>query len=314
MGQESASPLVVEDEQVAETIPPGFELAALRAHPLFPAAIRAHAESMVGLHSRSRMAGWFLSDRTLAILAHAAVSLDADVRDDDPRSGLTPGRFKAFCVRTGMCSEGRAAAILAFMRLTGHLEAGTHPADRRITRLRPSAKLLATTRSRIRAQSAAVAMICPAVAHGLDRLDRPDFEREMYVEFLRRFTSARRVVDQVPELRLFTERDVGVLILYALMLGADPLEPFPTGKPVPLSIAALARQFNVSRTHVLRLIRDGERADLLSRVGEKGEQVALAPQLQEGLRAMSAAVFQIGALCLRAAMSKTGAPGTADTG
>ena len=72
MGQESASARVTELEEVAETIPPGFELDVLRAHPKCPAAMRAHAESMVRLHSRSRMAGWFLSDRTLAILAHAA--------------------------------------------------------------------------------------------------------------------------------------------------------------------------------------------------------------------------------------------------
>jgi hypothetical protein len=282
----------------ADFIPPHLELDALRAHPSFPAAIRACAAEMVKLYSRSRFLGWFLSDRTLAILAHMAICLDADANDDDPRSGLTPSRFKSFCVQNGMCSEGRATAILAFMRLTGHLEAETHPADRRITRLRPSLKLLETMRSRLRAQFAGTVMVCPEIAVAADRLGRRDFERIMSLEFLRRYTAGARVIDpRARGLRLFGERDAGLLILLSLMLGADESEPLPPAGPVPLSIAALARRFSVSRTHVLRLIREAESAGFLTRVGEKGELVALGPALNEELRHMFAATFQLAALC-----------------
>jgi hypothetical protein len=281
----------------SDAVPPQLERAMLRDHPQFPAAMRACAASMVKLHNRSRFLGWFLSDRTLAILAHAAISLDADASDDDPQSGLSPGSFKSFCARTGMCGEGRATAILAFMRLTGHLEAETHPADRRITRLRPSDKLLETMRSRLGAEFAAVAMICPEIAPAAEQLGSREFEHQMSREFLTRFKIGARFIDHAPDLRLFVERDVGVMVLFALMLEADPAEPLPPANPVPLSIAALARRFRVSRTHVLRLIREAEAAGLMTRLGEKGEQISFAPKLQEGIKDFFAALFQLTALC-----------------
>ena len=286
-------------------IPPQFELATICGHPQFPAAMRIFAENMIGLHSRNRMFSWFLNDRTLAILAHAAVSLDADMRDDDPRSGLTPSRFKSFCARAGLCSEGRATAILAFMRLTGHLVAETHPADRRITRLRPSQKLMETTRSRTAYQFASAAMVCPEIAPGVERLADPAFERQVFTEFHGRFPTRPYVVEQFPEMRLFTDRDAGVMTLFVLMLGADPSDSLPPSRPVPLSIAALARQLGVSRTHILRLVRDSEAAGLLTRIGDKGEQVAFAPRLREGLQNLVAALFQLALLCMWAAMTKT---------
>jgi hypothetical protein len=296
MGQDSSA-LDAGGGRDSDVVPPRLELATLRGHPQFPAAMRACAAGMVKLHVRGRFIGWFLSDRVLAILAHAAVCLDADANDDDPRSGLSPGSFKTFCVRTGMCGEGRATAILAFMRLTGHLEAEVHPADGRITRLRPSAKLLETTRSRLGAEFAALAMVCPEIAPAAERLGDPDFEREMAVEFLKRWRIGARFIDHAPDLRLFLERDVGIVTLFALMLEADPSEPVPPANPVPLSIAALARRFRVSRTHILRLIRDAESAGLMTRLGEKGEQIAFAPKLREAIRDFFAAMFQLTALC-----------------
>jgi hypothetical protein len=280
-----------------EVVPPQLELDVLQTHVRFPEAMRFCASNMVRLHNRGRIMGWFLSDRTLAILAHAAVSLAMDARGDDPQSGLSPGSFKAFCTRTGMCGEGRATAILAFMRLTGHLEAEVHPADRRITRLLPSGKMLETMRSRLAAEFAAVAMVCPEVAAAADLLGSEDFEREMARQFLKRWRIGKRFLDHAPALRLFAERDVGMLILFALMLGADPSKPFPPAEPVPLSIAALARYFHVSRTHVLRLIRDAEAAGLVTRLGDKGELVSLSPKLQDGLRRFFATLFQFTALC-----------------
>ena len=301
MGQGSSA-LAAGHGGSGEPIPPRFERAAILAHPHFPDAVRAFADGMVALHSRSRVLGWFLSDRILAMLAHAAIALDADLDEDDPRSGLTPGRFKAFCVQAGLCSEGRATAILAFMRLSGQLEAAGHPADRRITRLRPSAKLLESMRSRLRAHIAAASMVCPDIAPAAAQLGDPKFERPLSLEFLRRYREGPRLIDEAPDLRLFAERDVGVLILFALMLGAGPADPLPPAGPMPFSINALSRRFHVSRTHVLRRVRDAEASGLLTRHGERGEQVSFTPRLREGLRRLIASLFQLASLCVWAAM------------
>ena len=286
----------------SEPIPGPLETAVLRAHPQFPAAMRSSARSAVELYSRGRVMGWLMSDRTLLVLSLAAVSLDADTRDDDDRSGLTPGRFKAFCVQNRVCSEGRAAAVLAFMRLSGYIESAVHPADRRITRLKPSEKLREMTRSRLRAQLEAAAMICPEIAPAVERLDHPPFERRFYLQSLARFRSGMRLLTHAPVLRLFADRDVGLLVLYALMLGASASDGLPPAEPVPLSIAALSRRFRVSRTHILRLIRDAEAAGLLSRVGERGEQVRFSPELQDALRNFVAAGLQHVGVCAWRAM------------
>ena len=285
-----------------DPIPPELEIDALRAHPRFAEAMRACARNTIDYHGRGRMIGWLLSDRTLFVLGLAAVGMDADGRPDDSRSGLTPGRFKAFCVHNGVCSEGRAAAILAFMRLSGHLEAESHPADRRITRLRPTAKLFEIARTRLRPQIAAAAMVCPQVAPAVDLFEDPEFERRMYSSLLERYDAGMRLIPHGPALRLFAERDVGVLVLFSLLLEAPASDRLSEDTPLPLSIAALARQFRVSRTHILRLIRDGETAGLLFRAGERGEQVRFSPRLLEDLSRFVAATFQYLALCAWQAM------------
>ena len=285
-----------------DLVPPRYRLAVLQDHPRFDEAMRLCAVNSIDMHSRGRVMGWLMSDRTLAVVALAAVCLDADMQADDLRSGLTPGRFKAFCVHNRVCSEGRAAAVLAFLRLSGHVEAEGHPADRRITRLRPSPKLLEMVRTRIRSQIEAASLICPEVAPAIAQLDNPEFERRLYIDFLDKFISGMRLLAQAPQLRLFADRDVGVLVLLALSLDADAADAMPPTGPMKLSIAALARRFRVSRTHILRMVRDAEAAGLLTRIGEKGEQVCFSPQLREGLRNLIAAMFQYLTVCATAVL------------
>ena len=66
---------------------------------------------------------------------------------------------------------------------------------------------------------------------------------------------------------------------------------------MPLSIEELSRRFRVSRTRVLRLIRDAESAGLLSRTGERGEHIVFGAALNDSLNGFVAASFQHVALC-----------------
>lgn len=283
------------------SFPAELQLAALRAHPRFAEAVRVSIGNVLVFYGRNRPLGWFFNDRTLTMVGHATMAMDADASPSDPGSGLTPGRFKGFCAETGLCSEGRAAAVLAIMRLGGYLEAEPHPADRRITLLRPTAKMLEMIRNRLRIASPAVAMLCPEVAPLIARLGSRGAERAMYREFGRRFLGGYRVLHHAPQIKLFAERDKGMLVLCELMRLADPAGPLPPSEPLPLSLAALARRFHVSRTHVLRLVRDAEAAGLLARTGAKGEWVRFEPPLREGLANFFAASFQMLGVCVLAA-------------
>ncbi len=54
-------------------------------------------------------------------------------------------------------------------------------------------------------------------------------------------------------------------------------------RPVSVSIASLARRFNVSRVYVLKLLRDAERAGLIARAGLGGEAITILPPLRKGV-------------------------------
>lgn len=279
-------------------------LAAMRAHPRFAEAMRASAERLVALHRRNRLLSWFLSDRPLALIGYLVIYLHLEGRDKDPLSGLTPGRFRNFCRTHGLCSPGRASAILAFMRLTGHVEAVPHPEDKRVIQLRPSEKLMDIARARLERQFTVITLLRPDIAPAVAALGDPDFEAALFRNLGAWFASGGRFLDHAPRLRLFGERDAGMLILYGLMLSGEPDDqPVPT-KPVPISISALAKQFQVSRTHVLRLLRDAERENLLTRSsGEKADTVTLSPGLAEDIQNLQAGLFQLLATCAADALA-----------
>ena len=64
----------------------------------------------------------------------------------------------------------------------------------------------------------------------------------------------------------------------ALLLAGDPEDGFPPERPIRFSVAGLARRFRVSRPHVLKLLREAEKAGFLSREDGIG---TLTPRLCE---------------------------------
>lgn len=278
-------------------------LAALRAHACFAAAMRASVESLIALHRRNRVMGWLLSERPLALIGHAVIYLHFDRRGDGAQTGLTSSRFRTFCTSNRVCSAGRASAILAFLRLTGHIEAVPHPGDRRVTQLRPSEKLMEIARARLERQFEAISLIRPDMTPSIAALGDPDFETVLFRNLGTWFVSGSRLLDRAPGLRLFAERDAGMLILWSLMLAGEAGDgPVPV-KPVPISISALAKQFQVSRTHVLRLLRDAEAAGLLTRGCAKAETITISPDLAEDMQNLQAGLFQLLATCAADALA-----------
>ena len=67
-----------------------------------------------------------------------------------------------------------------------------------------------------------------------------------------------RLLQFAPELRVFAERNGGLMILFSLVIAADLDDTMPPTRPVRVSISELARRFSVSRVHVGRLLRDAE--------------------------------------------------------
>jgi hypothetical protein len=264
-------------------------VARLRAHPDFVRAMIASARGSVALHRNSRMVSWMLSDRARALLPYVVFYLDATSRDDDPRSGLTVSRAKALCAETGICSPGRAAACMALLQFGGFIMPAPASADRRVRRLVPSEKLKAVQRERLVRQFGAIAIVMPEVADALPLVGDAGFERAFWRHVGEQFIGGVRVLDYA-DLGLFAERNAGMVILFSLMLAGQADDRTLPAGPLAIPLAEIARNFQVSRTHVLRLLRDAEAAGFLAREGAP-DRLRFLPPLVDALQDMFAALF-----------------------
>jgi hypothetical protein len=287
---------------------PGGELSAeavvaLCAHPNFARAMRAVLTDNVGLYRGNRILNYVGYDRGRLIVAMLAFYLHASRRPGDPTSGLTAQSLKSLCVEQDVCSPGRARAMLSLMRLFGYV-ASAPGGDRRFKILVPTELLVASLRQRWGAMFAAVALVLPEGAAAGAALARDDFLGALVCRGMDQYRRGVRLLQFAPELRLFAERNAGLMILFSLAIAADPDDTMPPTRPVRVSISELARRFSVSRVHVGRLLRDAEAEGLIERTAGAPEAITLLPPLSHALRQSVALIFLFFAHCARAALTE----------
>lgn len=277
-------------------------IAALRARPGFPPAVRRSAAGMVAMYQGRHLLNWLLDDRGRLLFSYIALYLDATRASGDAASGLTPTRMKALCTELEVCSPGRAGAMLSLMRFSGYLAPDIQVVDRRQRRLVATEKLSALLRERWQLHFTAMAPLMPDGAALVSALGDPAFERAMVMAMVARFRAGFRPVHSAPGLGLFGERNGGMLILMSLLSAGEPEDTVPPQRPVPISIAALARRFSVSRPHVLKLIRDAADEGFLERIGADSGRVVLKPKLAEAAQNFFATMYLFFADSAREAM------------
>lgn len=281
-------------------------VADLRRHPNFPQAMRLSAEGAVAIYRTNKLLNLLLSDRARALFTHVALYLH--FRGTEPgRPGLTVGALKDLCMELGLCSRGRCEALIALMRAGGLLTAAPDP-DRRRRLLVPTEKLLALHRARWGLHFESMHGLVPQAADYLAAVrSDPAFTEAFAIALGRRFVAGLRVLDHAPDLETFAERNAGFVILFSLALSGNASEGFPSEGPVQLSINALARNFSVSRKHVLSLLRDAELKHLLMRSGAANNEVRLLPRGREAMETMFATMFLYLAQCADEALgARTG--------
>jgi hypothetical protein len=64
---------------------------------------------------------------------------------------------------------------------------------------------------------------------------------------------------------VFTTRDSGSMILFEIMHSAQPGDAYPPRGPLNCSVTELAAKYEVSRSHVLKMLRDAEKDGSLVR-------------------------------------------------
>jgi hypothetical protein len=260
--------------------------ATLIAHPRFAQAGRIVAAGLVALYQRERIVNLTMPDRVRYIISLFALHLHFSGRANDPNSGLIASRLARLCVERKICSVGRAEAMLAIMREFGHLVPAPSEEDRRLRRLVPAESLFEWHRRRCTHFFAASAKVMPQYAEALAAFDTPQFMPKFMRYLAESHVAGFFYVELIPDIRLFYDRNAGGAILMSIMLAGASDDTFPPSRPVSISLSAMARDFEVSRVHVRRLIQDAVSAGLLRRIG--ADQLEVSPRLADAVRRVAA--------------------------
>lgn len=256
----------------------------IRHHPRFTDATIALARAGLDLYSGNRFLNLLTNDRGRFIISLLIVAF---ARDGE---GLTARRLGAACVATGLCSDGRARALLHLMRWSGHVEASGHG-------FRQTEKLMALHRERLRRVLPAIIAVLPGREAALDLIETPGFAEAFCAAQGQAFLAGRRAGEGAPDVVPIVERNAGLLVLIALYLikvGADP---------GPLTVAGLARRFHVSRPHINKLVQLAEQRDLARR---SAEGLSPGPALRAAVQSVFATVIATNRDILDEVLASTG--------
>lgn len=289
MGVGSSDDAVLQGEVGAVRLPPSAAdaaaMAAIRAHPRYRETTVAFAREAVALYRGNRFLNVVANDRGRFFVAILAMRMDAEPE------GLTAARLAAACTTTGLCSPGRARALLRLMQWSGHLRAEG-------ARLRPTAALIGLHRERLAALLPIVAALRPEIAAAPAAVARDAYVVAFCAAQAGSFLAGTRLGEHAPALAPFGDRNAGLLVLFCLYLAASgQAEAAP-------SVAALARRFHLSRAHVLAMLRDAEAAGLVRRRPDGGPE--MTPALGDALDAFFPVLLHLNATVALAALRAVG--------
>lgn len=221
----------------------------------------------------------------------------------DARGGVTLSTIRDFCKELGLVGHGRAEAILLRLRMIGYLQPNTDPKDRRVRRYLPTEGMREAYRLAHRDELGALALMVPEAEIAARRLDEPDFFRAYVLR------AGQGIADIIMasgnrQTSLFDVRNAGSMILFDIASSGEPGDVYPAKGRVKMSVTELARKYEVSRSHVLKLLRDAEKEGLLRR--NPDEQTGeLSQVLRDAIVALHVAQLLGNAACAYAAIKST---------
>jgi hypothetical protein len=270
-------------------------IAAFRAHPDFPRHALALARVFIDQFAGNRFLNLITNDRGRIMVAQTVLYLHYTRDPGDPASGLSSSRLKAFCAQHGICSPGRAAAMLAVMRMSGHVIPAPAAKDRRVRLLIPAPKLLDEFLIRWTGYFDALAQMMPQTAD-IARAARENdhFAQAFVCELIGQFIAGERLMDHMPpRLAVFTDANGGALMFLSLFVAAGSDGPPQGGRHVQLPISELARRFGVSRAHVKQVLKGAQEKGLLILDDGTGEGIYLTPLFMDHAYQWFAVMFAL---------------------
>ncbi|MCV3764588.1 hypothetical protein [Rhizobium sp. TRM95796] len=278
------------------------DIGVLLALPDMPRAVRDFARRYVAHFEHRPLLNLVASDRGRVMMAWMALYFDALYDPAIAGSGLTVNRFKAACADTGLCSQGRASAMLGVMRFAKHVETVTEARRGHSLRLTPTDKLRAAFRERIANTLRSMSLVLPEGRLGLARLGDPVFEKAFIIGACQAYLGRERPMASCPLARMFADKKAGFLILFSLMLSTDD-EGLPVDQPMTASIASLSKAFAVSRPQIKLLFRAAVEAGALRPSGDDGKRFYLSEAMRAECMLLMASFWVIAACGVRAGLA-----------
>lgn len=294
-GVMSAAGLQAPEAQAMENPFSPAVMTAFRARPDFPHYVMKLACTFIDQFVGNRFLNLISNDRGRIQVAHAALYLHYTRDRNDPASGLTSSRLKAFCAQHQMCSPGRTAAMLAVMQMSGNIVDAPAPKDRRIRLLMPTPKLVDTFLSRWIGYFDSLAEMMPEKAE-IARAARESevFLRAYLQHIVESYIAGYRLLNHVPpQLTVFADANAGVLMFLSLFAAAGKDGPPAGGQHVQIAISELARRFAVSRPHVKQVLKNAQERGLLVLDDGSGKGIYLTPAFIDGGYQWFAAMFAL---------------------
>lgn len=278
----------------------------IAAHPRFYEAVEIATRGILDMYHGNRLLNRLMNDRGRVIFGLICFYLSCT--PDENGVGLTVTRIADLCEETGLCSRGRAKALITLMRWAGYVDASTSgaSANRRQRPLVPTARMSNEYVRRWRTMLTAVSRFDPIADEALGRLNEPGFLSALVRNQGDRYRAGFRLLEHSPQMGVLAERDAGVLIAISLYNSGGEGDTYPPSQPVPVPVAALARRFDVSRAHVLKMLREAEDAGLIRRLPSHQGAVELLPPLLRGVEYFMAACFSLQLDCAIDALRESG--------
>ena len=271
-------------------------LERLKREPAFSGAVRDFIARTVAMYEANPLLNRILSDRGRTIVSLFALYLHYVPPPGETEPGLTLTRLQAMCAATGLCSNGRAAALVSVLRFGGYLVPGVRDHDRRQRVLVPTELFLREQNRRWRTQFEAMTPLFASAPLMVEALDCPDFAAAFLARLGASYLGGFRVAGCVPILADLIESNAALLVMIDLLLRAGSGIPGAEGSCVAVSTSGLARRFGVARAHIRTLLVMAERAGLLRRAREEG-QVVVLPALAIAIEDFFGTAFLLSSFC-----------------
>lgn len=272
----------------------------IRQHERFVPIMLALAEIVVAQYERKWLLNRLFNDRGRFISALAILHLHYQGLRFGTSEGLTATRLKQICSQQGICSPGRATALLSTMRFAGLIKT-VRTSDNRQKVLVPSPEFIDLHRTRVKRM---LGMIEPFMPRQLVETYPRYIDDDIYMcaiadVFMKIFVSGFRLLAPEHPMRVWIDRDGGLFIAFSLMLATS--SPSRTGETAATTtVSELAERFCLSRSHVTGVLRDAEQAGLISRNTATGV-IVLRPAFNEAMTDLFSSIIALHMHCVSTA-------------